>query len=101
LNRYKSDLRLLEYGAIGLPGVYSKAEAFASVEDGVTGLMVDDTPEAWAEAIVRLWGDAELREGIRQRALEYVAGKRLISQQSEEYLALLRSVRDLNEALIR
>jgi glycosyltransferase involved in cell wall biosynthesis len=101
LNRYKSDLRFLEYGAIGLPGVYSKAEAFATVENGVTGLVVDNTPEEWAEAVVRLWDDAELRYGIRERALRYVAGERLISQQSEEYLALLRSVRDLDEALTR
>jgi glycosyltransferase involved in cell wall biosynthesis len=101
LNTFKSDLRFLEYGAMGLPGVYSKAEAFATVEDGVTGLVVDNTPEAWEEAIVRLWNDAELRYGIGERALRYVAGERLISQQSEEYLALLRSVRDLDEALAR
>jgi glycosyltransferase involved in cell wall biosynthesis len=101
LNEHKSDLRLLEYGAMGLPGIYSRSEAFATVEDGVTGLVVDNTPEAWAEAILRLWQDDELRNGIRQRAMEYVATKRLMSQQSEEYLALLRSVRNRGEALTR
>jgi glycosyltransferase involved in cell wall biosynthesis len=96
LNEHKSDLRFLEYGAMGLPGIYSKSEAFFTVEPGATGLLADNTPEAWAEAIVRLWQDDELRNGIRQRAMRYVATERLLSQQSEEYVALLRSARDLD-----
>ena len=52
-NRYKSDLKWLEYTALGLPVVASDVAAYATVQDGVTGRLVADDPAAWVDAIER------------------------------------------------
>lgn len=90
LNRSKSDLRFLEYAVLGIPGVYSQSEAFSTVEDGVTGLVVEDSVGAWRDAVLSLLADEELRATIRSNAFEYVVRERLLDQQADEYVALLR-----------
>lgn len=63
-NRCVSNLKYLEYGALGIPGVFSRMPAFESVRDGETGLLCDATPESWEGAIERLCADASLRRRI-------------------------------------
>jgi glycosyltransferase involved in cell wall biosynthesis len=78
LNLSKSDLRFLEYAAMKLPGIYSDVAAFSSVDDRVTGLVVNNTPDEWADAIVTLCDDPALRIEIAKQALSYVMENRLI-----------------------
>lgn len=60
-SRGKCALKVLQYMAAGLPVVSSKAGANAEViEDGIHGFLAA-TPGEWAERIVQLAGDAELR----------------------------------------
>lgn len=51
-NRCKSDLKWLEYTALGLPVVASAVRPYATIEDGLTGSLVPDDPAAWAEAVI-------------------------------------------------
>lgn len=67
-NRCVSNLKYLEYGALGIPGVFSRMPAFDGVRDGATGLLCDASEEAWEEAIERLCADADLRRGIGEAA---------------------------------
>ena len=67
-NRCVSNLKYLEYGALGIAGVFSRARAFESVHDGETGLLCDSTSESWEEAIERLCADAGLRRRIGEAA---------------------------------
>lgn len=64
--RGKSNLRWLEYSAMGIPTIASPLNHFKeSIEDGVTGLIVaDNTEKAWFDTIDRLILDAPLRERI-------------------------------------
>lgn len=89
LNRSKSDLRFLEYAALGLPGIYSSGPAFSTVEDGATGLVVDNNPQAWANAIVRIHTDRHLRESLVEAGLERLTQRRLLDQQRDEFLSML------------
>jgi len=70
---YKFPNKLLEYAYIGCAGVYSKVEPYTSViQDGITGLLVENEVPAWRDAIVRLLSDSELRLKISRNAYEYV-----------------------------
>jgi GT2 family glycosyltransferase/glycosyltransferase involved in cell wall biosynthesis len=91
-NRHKSDLKFLEYGGLGLPAIYSAVEPYASVGDGVTGLIAANDVEAWCEAIVRLSQDDGLRSRVRAGALEEIVSGRLLRQSAAERLALIGSV---------
>lgn len=92
-NAHKSDLKHLEYTALGLAGVYSDVGPYASgVEDGATGLLVDNTPEAWARGILRLLEDDELRRRIADASSAYVTTRRTLGANSLAYVRLLRDV---------
>ncbi len=61
-NKSKSDIKLLEYAALGIPVVASNFGPYAeSVEHGVTGFLVKHDHE-WAKYLRRLVEDPHLRE---------------------------------------
>lgn len=64
---------LIEAMACGTPVVATRSPGTVEiVEDGVNGLLVDHTPQAVAEAILRLLDDSELRLRLIRRASEDV-----------------------------
>jgi Glycosyl transferases group 1 len=91
-NRSKSDLKFLDYSALGLPGVYSDVPAFASCVDGVTGLKTPNTDEGWCEALVRLCTDAQLRAALGRAAQGYVFRERCLAHSAAAYVELLTRV---------
>jgi len=93
-NHHKSDLKFLEYTGLGLPGVYSDVEAYASVSDGHTGLLADNDVVAWRDALLRLGADASLRDQLRAAAWSQVTGSRLLRHAAAELLQTLGSVRE-------
>jgi GT2 family glycosyltransferase/glycosyltransferase involved in cell wall biosynthesis len=88
-NRYKSDLKFLEYAALGLPSVYSDREPYATVGDRRTGLKVSDATEAWIDALTALAGNPELRESIAEEAFREVTSARLLRHGTEDLLAII------------
>jgi glycosyltransferase involved in cell wall biosynthesis len=93
-NRSKSDLKFLEYSALGLPGVFSDIVPYnRSVTDGETGLLVPNDGEAWHDAILRLAQDQVLRERLAGAARARVIGGRCLSHGASAYLALLLGLR--------
>jgi glycosyltransferase involved in cell wall biosynthesis len=90
-NRCKSDLKLLEYGALGIPAVFSDVGVYDSCEHGETGLLAANTTEAWTEAIGSLLQDPGLRERIGRAAREYVVGERCLGSRPSAYLSALET----------
>lgn len=89
-NSHKSDLKFLEYSALGLPSVVSHVPAYAStIHHGVTGLLVENTTDAWASAIELLARDAQLRRGLRQRSWQYVVNERSLERHADGLVDLL------------
>jgi glycosyltransferase involved in cell wall biosynthesis len=75
-NRAKTDNKYREYGACGIPGVYSDMPPYqGSVEPGVTGLLVDPSSEAWLSAILLLANQPEERRRIAEQAEQDVRKK--------------------------
>ena len=69
-HRAKTNNKYREYASAGVAGIYSDAAAYRdTVRDGITGLLVPHGDErAWSEAMLRLGGDAALRNAIRRDA---------------------------------
>ena len=87
---YKYHNKMLEYAHIGCAGIYSKLEPYTSViEDGVTGLLVENEVDAWKEAILSLLTNPELRMRIARNAREYVQSHHNKKVVTEQYAAAL------------
>jgi hypothetical protein len=91
-NRHKSDLKFLEYSGLGLPGVYSAVEPYASVRDGETGLRARNSVEEWCEQIERLASDGDLRDRLRAAAWREVTGGRLLRHDAARLLETIGNV---------
>ena len=92
-NRGKSGLKFLEYAAIGLPGAFSSVGSFLDVvEHGHTGLLVENTAAAWADAIVTLAQDAGLRGRLARAAHATIIRDHTIRGRARAYLTMLEAV---------
>ncbi len=75
-NRAKTNNKYREYGACGIPGVYSDMPPYqGSVEPGLTGLLVGPSAEAWLTAILLLANQPDQRKRIAEQAAEDVRRK--------------------------
>jgi glycosyltransferase involved in cell wall biosynthesis len=73
-HRSKTNNKFREYGGCEVAGVYSNVPLYSEcVQDGLTGLLVNNTENEWLGAIERLVLDHDLRDRIRQNAKAYVA----------------------------
>lgn len=72
-HRCKYFNKYLEYGSLGIAGIYSSVPPSADVVvDGETGLLCANEPAAWQAALGRLVDDAELRLRLARAAYEDV-----------------------------
>ncbi|MDI6693677.1 MAG: glycosyltransferase [Anaerolineales bacterium] len=97
-HRAKTNTKFREYGACGIAGIYSKAALYTEcVSDGETGLLVENEPAAWRQAMQTLIEDVGLRDKIRQSARQRV--RQLYSQKQfqQEWLQLIERVLDQNQ----
>lgn len=75
-HRFKYWNKYLEYGSLGVAGVYSSVPPNADiVRDGATGLICPNEPDAWRDAISRLINEKSLRERIGHAAYLDVESK--------------------------
>lgn len=69
LNRMRSAVKFWEYTAAGAVTIASKAGPYPSaIQHGSTGILVDNQPEAWAQAIATLLQDHRLRRKLFESA---------------------------------
>jgi glycosyltransferase involved in cell wall biosynthesis len=86
--RAKSDLRFLEYSAVGAATV-GDPRLYGTIEDGVTGLHARTASEV-REAILALVDDAALRRRLADAAQAYVRAERTADATSAGWAAVLR-----------
>jgi glycosyltransferase involved in cell wall biosynthesis len=92
LNRCKSDLKLLDYAAIGSAGVYSNLLPYAHVQDRGLGLVVENTDEAWYAAIMKLINDSDLRADIQAKSHAYLHEHRLLEDNVHKLGEIINSI---------
>lgn len=78
--RCKSDIKFLDYSLLGIPGCYSNVPAYQhTVQHGVTGLLTDNTPADWHDALSRLINQPALRLDLGRAAEQWVRHHRTLS----------------------
>lgn len=93
-NACKNPFKYINYGVAKIPGIYSSAEIYRDcIKDGVTGLLVENTYEAWLNAMEKYATDFILRKRISEAAYIHVAkdyhvhaGAQVLSQLIEALL---------------
>lgn len=91
--RSKSNNKFREYAACRIAGVYSDVGVYAScVEDGQTGLLVENTPDAWFNALRRLIDNPRLRQTVQDQAFQHAREHYSLEKMQAEWLAHIHTV---------
>jgi len=92
-NAAKTDNKYRTYASAGVPAIYSNVSSFRqSVRDMETGLLVDNTLEAWRNAIELLLRDETLRQSIVEAAASDVERRFNVPAVCLEYLRVIFAV---------
>ena len=84
-NRCKSNIKFLEYSALGVPGVYSRINPYEDVVvNGVNGYLASSSGE-WEESLIKLIEDPSLRERLGKEAQLTVSANWLLSAHLKEW----------------
>ena len=94
-NRCKSNIKFLEYSASRIPAIYSRTGPYKKeIHDGRTGIVVDNTTEAWIRAMERLIKEPVLMEDIASGAYEYVKANYMLSGNLDRWKDFYLKVRN-------
>lgn len=86
-NEAKSNVKLKEYAAAGLPWLASPIGPYAGMGESQGGLLVSD--DGWHDALDRMIGNARARKKLAKRAAKWVKGE-TISKHVGEWEAVYR-----------
>lgn len=90
-NRAKLPTKYRDYGACHIAGVYSRLDPYeAVVIDGETGFLVDNTEDAWVEALLRLVNSPHLRSGMAAAAHAHVKSELSLEVAVDSWRSLLK-----------
>ncbi len=91
--RCKSDLKYLDYAALGIPAVFSDVRPYRdTVRHRETGLLAANEPKAWADALEEIVRDGALRARLAEAAKAEVHGSRMLRTNAVLWREVLLSV---------
>lgn len=98
-NRYKSDVKYLDYAAAGVPGIFSAVPAYqSSVVDHSTGLLVVNSTAAWTAALDELIRDEALRVKIWQNSSQYLYQERILARCAGSLVEMLFKISGIQKS---
>jgi hypothetical protein len=93
--RCKSDIKFLDYAALGAAGIYSRVPAYElSVHHLETGWVAENTVEAWRTALETLIVDKDLRTALARDAHRYLDAKRVLVKSTVAWPTALKTLLD-------
>ena len=99
-NRGKSNIKWQEYSMLGIPTVASDVGPYRSIRDGVDGVLTNNDPKNWYNALERAIKDAELRktlgENAKQRVLTDFNIDRNIGQWNDAYREIIERFKSVS-----
>jgi glycosyltransferase involved in cell wall biosynthesis len=91
--RCKSDIKYLDYAAVGAAGIFSQSPAYSStIHHKENGWVAENTPEAWEEALETLIRDSSLRLQIARNATHYLYSERILAQRAPDCIEAINKV---------
>lgn len=92
MNHAKSNLKFLEYSALGLPCIYTDIEPYSrTVLHGIDGYLVEEnSKEGWCEYFSSLASDKNLREAMGIAAQKKLNNSYLLSDHFGEWASLIK-----------
>ena len=92
-NHCKSDIKFLDYSAIAAAGILSQCPAYsATVQHQQTGLLVDNTPDAWGAALETLLAEPDLRWHLASQANRYLYTERTLAQRAPDWILAIQQL---------
>jgi len=92
-NRGKSDIKFLDYSALGIAGIYSQVPNYTSTVSHLeTGYLAQNTPTAWEEALETMLTDDALRGRVAMNARNYVYTSRTLEHCAVQWQAALLEI---------
>jgi len=92
-NRSKSDIKFLDYSALGIPGIYSNVPSYSStVRHLETGWLAENTPAAWVEALETLLSNSIRRADLARNAQDYVFSQRTLQYRAHVWREAIQSI---------
>lgn len=92
-NRAKSDIKFLDYAALGAPGIYSDLPVYAeSVRHGETGLLAANDTASWVMALRSLIEQPGLRRELAANARRYLHSERILAVRATEWADALEAL---------
>lgn len=77
----KSDLKILDYGILGIPGIFSDVPSYRStVKHGENGLLVENVGDAWEAALEKMTLNNAMRRRLAAAVAEEVWNTRTLAQ---------------------
>ena len=99
-NRCKSDIKFLDYGAAGIPGVYSRVLTYDStVQHRVTGYLAENTVGSWVEGLTQLINDIDLRHQVAANARNYVISQRTVKASAGILIRAINTILERKDEL--
>lgn len=94
LNRAKSNLRWLEYSALGIPTIASDVYPFHNtIKTGRDGVVVQNSGKAWYEAMRTMIVNETLRRSIGEAASKRVRKEFRMEDEAKKYLSVLKTIK--------
>jgi len=92
-NRAKSDIKFLDYAALGAPGIYSDLPVYAgSVRHGETGLLAANDTASWVKALRSLIEQPDLRQELAGNARRYLYNERVLAVRAPDWADALEAI---------
>lgn len=90
-NACKNPFKYLDYAGLGIPGIYSCVPIYEGcIVPGHTGILVQNTFEAWRDALEAFASSADLRHQLRTQGFEDVRDKHHIRYSADKMESLIR-----------
>ena len=91
--RYKSDLKILDYGVLGIPGIFSDMPVYnATLEHNKTGLLAANDAPSWEQALELLINDAPLRRRLGGAVKNYVWSERMLERNAAHWADAIETI---------
>ncbi len=91
-SQYKTPIKYITYGGLGIPGIYSDCSIYSDeIINLETGIVVKNTTEAWTEAMERAISDTDLLKKIMMAAKKDVRNRFSIERAARNWHAILSS----------